>query len=367
MTDLWTRVDHLIDTLPQTDIVGLRAHGIQLLAGRHWRAQGRQIPPEFLADERVMVASTLTVPVLLERIRDILEGPIVLLKGPEVAARYPDPALRPFWDLDLLVQDAPAAQAALLAAGFEVVGSHDFSHQEVAIRWPGLHPAIEIHNMPNWPYWLKPPSTEALFAVAVPSVMNIEGVLTLPPREHALLLAAHSWHHGPLRSLQDLIDVAIMADEADPADLDALARRWGMHRVWTLTTRTIDIILRSDRPSAENWSGPYWAQHLAVARDRTVFQHHALRVLGAMAAPNPRAMLRGFTAAADEVLTPLNGESWLTKLARMRRALSDASRPSTLRGLRDTQRGKRSGSVLAETPVPPRAVEREPEYPGGNG
>ena len=47
---------------------------------------------------------------------------LILMKGPEAAARYPDPALRPFCDLDFLVDDPAAAHRALMAAGFVEVG-----------------------------------------------------------------------------------------------------------------------------------------------------------------------------------------------------------------------------------------------------
>ena len=42
---------------------------------------------------------------------------MVLMKGLEVGAYYPDPGLRPFRDLDLLVDDAERAQQALIEAG----------------------------------------------------------------------------------------------------------------------------------------------------------------------------------------------------------------------------------------------------------
>ena len=64
----------------------------------------------------------MAAPALLERIRTATEGPLLLVKGPEVARLYPDPALRCFRDLDILVPDAPATQRQLLAAGFQETG-----------------------------------------------------------------------------------------------------------------------------------------------------------------------------------------------------------------------------------------------------
>ena len=54
----------------------------------------------------------LAVPALLARVRDAYEGRIILLKGPEVALRYTDPARRGFIDLDLFVEDVALAAAA---------------------------------------------------------------------------------------------------------------------------------------------------------------------------------------------------------------------------------------------------------------
>ena len=82
---VWAAVDHLLDRTE--DPAGLRAHGVQLLAARRWRVTGRPVPAALLADERSAAIATLAVPVLLTRVRAAVNGPIVLLKGPEVAAR----------------------------------------------------------------------------------------------------------------------------------------------------------------------------------------------------------------------------------------------------------------------------------------
>src|SRR5918999_4771530 len=101
----------------------LESQGLQLLAARRWRELGRPVPSRLLAQERVVAANLLVAPAVLRRIRSAYDGDILLLKGPEVAIAYPDAALRPYGDLDLLVSDAHAAQRALTAAGFEPVGN----------------------------------------------------------------------------------------------------------------------------------------------------------------------------------------------------------------------------------------------------
>lgn len=330
MSTLWEGVDRLLDRAPQASTSDLAAHGLHLLAARRWAAAGRPIPPELLAAERAAVMATLAVPSLLHRVRAAVDGPIILLKGPEVAARYPAPALRPFWDLDILVQDSEAAQQALLAAGFKLLGPHEFAHQERAIHWPGLplNLAIEVHRAPFWPHWMTPPSNDDLFAIAVPSRTGVEGILTLPDREHALFLAAHSWRHNPLRSVGDLIDVLAMSEGVARAELASLARQWGLSRVWTLTERTGKVLLLTEQ-SADMPPVPRWARHLPAIRDRTVAERHLLLWLSVLGAPSPASAVRAFGAVFGEDIRPLWGEAWPAKLARVGRAVQDSFKPAS--------------------------------------
>src|SRR5688500_6161934 len=98
---IWESVDGLIDRSPQ--LADLRAPGLQLLAARRWRSLGRPVPADLVTEELRAALRSPAARTLLERIRSTCEGPIILIKGPAVAAYYPDPALRPFQDLDVLV------------------------------------------------------------------------------------------------------------------------------------------------------------------------------------------------------------------------------------------------------------------------
>ena len=109
---------------------------------------------------------------LLQRVRAGDDGRIVLMKGLEVGAHYPDSALRPFRDLDLLVDDADLAQQELIEAGFEPTGDERLYvgiHHLRPLRWPGLPLVIEIHDRPKWLDWQAPPPTAELLNAAVPS------------------------------------------------------------------------------------------------------------------------------------------------------------------------------------------------------
>ena len=113
---LWARVDRLIDSAPSPRDV--RAHGLQLLAARRLRSLGRPVPPGLAREELHAAFVWHALPSLLAEVRAACEGPILVIKGPAAAAQYPDPTLRPFVDVDLVVPDAAQTQHELLAAGF---------------------------------------------------------------------------------------------------------------------------------------------------------------------------------------------------------------------------------------------------------
>ena len=60
--------------------------------------------------------------------RAAYDGTLALMKGPEVAAHYPDPRLRTYCDLDFLVDSPEPAHRALLSAGFVEVGDPAHYH-----------------------------------------------------------------------------------------------------------------------------------------------------------------------------------------------------------------------------------------------
>ena len=324
---VWDAVDRLVDGTD--DPAALRAHGLHLLAARRWRALGRPIPPALLADERAAAIAALAAPALLARVRATLDGPLLLLKGPEVAARYPDPALRPSGDVDLLVPDAAGAERALRAAGFapgEGTGAAARHQHQPPLRWPTSPLSVEVHHTVPGPPWASPPPTDALLAAAVPASVGVDGILTLPPAHHALLLAAHAWrHYGPRPRLRDLVDVAIMAEGRDPAELAGLARAWGLHRVWAATARSIDALMGAPSPDGRGRRRGRWAG--VVERERTVAEEHLVRWAGGLWAPRPLAIPGAVAATVGEDVLPWPGEPWPAKLARLGRAARNAFAP----------------------------------------
>jgi hypothetical protein len=319
---LWAAVDALIDRAPSLD--GLRAHKLHLLAARRLRAAGHPVPAALALDERRSAVNALTAPALLRRVRAAVDGPIVLIKGPEVAARYPDPVLRPYGDLDLIVPDAAAAQRALLADGFVAIGDprlYGGIHHERPLTLPGLPIWIELHSCPKWPEGLTPPPPEELFEAAVPSATGVDGVSAPDPAQHALILAAHSWAHDPLRRVGELVDVAAVSDGIDDATLRALAASWELRGVWRTTERAAAALTGTGRTTLPLRT---WARHLPAMRERTVLETHLDRWLSGFWGLPAGLALASTRSAAAGALSPADGEPPAAKRSRTRRALADA-------------------------------------------
>ncbi len=326
MSPIWAGVDRLVDAAP--GLAELRLHRIELLAARRWRELGRPVPAELLEQEHWAGVVALATPLLLERARAACEGPLVLVKGAEVAARYPEPTLRPTRDIDLLVPDAEGVQRALLEAGFEPVGEEELYvdiHHLRPLSYPGLPLYLEIHSELKWPEGLDGPRTDELLADTAPASVGVDGILSLPPAHHSLVLAAHAWAHAPLAILSQLIDAAAMAEGVDRGELERLARRWGLRKVWRSTSAACDALLGEH--DHEPWPLRVWARHLRDARQQTILEAHLARLLSPFAGLPGRPALRMASAAFLNELRRTPGEPWSTKLRRTSRALRNASVP----------------------------------------
>lgn len=321
-SDLWAAVDGLVDRAPR--VSDLNFHGLHLLAARRYRQTGRLVPRDLATAERASAVLTIVVPAVLEQIRRAYDRTIVLMKGPEAASYYPDPALRPFRDLDLLVPDAEEAQRALVAAGFVTAGSPepyvDLHHLQ-PLRWPGAPLLIEVHDRPKWPAGLPLPSRAELLASAVEGSTGVPGILALAPELHAMVIAAHSWAHAPLGRLVHLVDLAAVTASLDRHSLDRAAASLGIRRLWSASIGAADALL-DDGPST--WPLRLWARNLGSAREPTVLETHLGRWLPPWSALPPRAALRANAFTIWRELAPQN-EPWSRKLRRTLHAFRNAS------------------------------------------
>jgi hypothetical protein len=321
----WIGLERLLDAT--SDPAALRSHRLETAAARRWRETGRAVPEDFARLERLAVAVQLAAPSLLSRVREIVDGPILLHKGPQAASVYPDPTMRGFDDLDLVVADPVASQRALVQAGFVEIGDpvryRDIHHLR-PLELPGLPLRIEIHRHPKWPDRLQAPSLDELLEASVPAAVDVEGILAPSPTQHALVLAAHSWAHVPLRRLRDLLDVAAAAALLDADEAEAAAETWGVERVWATTLSAAEGVF-GDSP--ETMPLRTWARHLVETRERTVFESHLQRLVSHFWELPPTAATRAAGSRLMDEFRPAADEEWDTKLRRTRIALRNARRP----------------------------------------
>jgi hypothetical protein len=252
----------------------------------------------------------------------VCDGDVLVLKGPEVAAVYPAPWLRPYIDIDILVRDVRDAERRLLAAGFVGVGPEmdDALHHVQRLRAPDVPASVEVHRRPKWIGGATGPSFEELLEDAVPSATGVDGVLAPSPHYHAVLLAAHAWAERPLGRIGDLVDVAAML-EAGASGAAEIAGRHGIGRVWHVTSRAIDALLVDEH---QTWSTRTWARHLTGARERTVFETHLTRALEPIASLPPWRVPAGVVRSLRPTVLPHGNEGWRNKLSRSRQALRSA-------------------------------------------
>ena len=144
-------MDALLERSPSLD--DLRHHGVDLLASRTWRERGREVPAELRADERLAAARALAVTPVLERVLAASEGPVLVMKGPEVAALYPIQRCGTSGMSIMIVPDAPALNAGCSSAGFVETGDpklFENIHHLRPLLWPGLPLLVEVHHGPKW-------------------------------------------------------------------------------------------------------------------------------------------------------------------------------------------------------------------------
>ncbi len=134
---IWRRVEEIVCATRSVD--ALRHHGVELIAARAWSGQGRPVPDELRRRRADRGYPDAWRAGSTEAHREPhTTATLILMKGPEAAARYPDPALRPFCDLDFLVDDPAAAHRALMASGFVEVGEPHVTRVHIICgRWRG--------------------------------------------------------------------------------------------------------------------------------------------------------------------------------------------------------------------------------------
>jgi hypothetical protein len=143
----------------------------------------------------------------------------VVLKGPAVAARYPEPGLRPMEDIDLLLprSDHARALAALAEAGWRVARPAGPDLYDTALTHadvPSLF--LELHyGLEGMSQRVTSLDAEELWRRRRPIDCAGTPAYGLPSAEELVMLAAHAGkpHHGFVR-LVWIADLAMLAGDA---------------------------------------------------------------------------------------------------------------------------------------------------------
>jgi hypothetical protein len=315
---LWRALDDLLDTAPPA---ALRLHGLGALAAKRLRRLGRPVPALLEREERAALLVHAMAAPLLRRVREACDEPLILIKGPEIAQRYP-PGGRSFGDIDLLSPRPEAVQRSLLAAGFMLDERARVGPQHLKpLILESLPLAVEVHRHPKWPEGLRPPGVAEILEASSPSRLEIEGLLAPGGAHHALILATHSWEHRPLRLIRDLLDIALITEEVEESRVREAAAAWDVGPIWRTTRAATEGVFFDGRKSVPLRT---WARHVSEAREMTVFESHLEHWMSPFwGLPLPRALGNTLRVFREEV-SPLPGESWRGKGARMVAALRHA-------------------------------------------
>ena len=228
---------------------------------------------------------------LLQRVRASYDGRMVLMKGLEVGAHYPDSSLRPFRDLDLLVDDAEQAQQALIAGGFEPTGDERMYlniHHLRPLRWPGLPLVVELHDRPKWLDWQAPPPTSDLLDAAVPSRTGVGRSRGTAARR--ITRSSSRCTRGRTNRCPGSAICSTwrpLSQSADRASIDSLAAAWGVERVWRATAAAADALFEHGHVPllVRTWAAP---PAVGARADRPGIASRALAVPVLEPAPDDR-------------------------------------------------------------------------------
>lgn len=193
-----------------------------------WRAQqlGWELPAamtEAIRRSRMAVAAqqALTHQQLrtLGEIAQHLAIPVVLVKGAAAAEAYPEPWMRPYGDIDLLIDEVNASPylKALRDNGYQdVAGTPGTRHEHLPpLMDPNTGGWVEIHTSLAW-IQNRSLFTLSSWADRLRPIANSPGLYAPNPMDHTLYLLFHGIvQHDLERSVQVLTDVWFWTEHWD--------------------------------------------------------------------------------------------------------------------------------------------------------
>ncbi len=287
--------------------LALAAAGEHRIGPLLWRALGAADARDVLgsdaaalgsmADALRMEALLLIPRAVALAVRPLTEAGLepLVFKGPAVAARYPEPGLRPMDDIDLLLPaaDHRCALDALDAAGWRVVRSGGVEHYDTVLlheHVPSL--SLEVHyGLERASQRVTALDPEALWARRVPLDCAGTPAFGLAQADELVVLAAHAGKpfHGFMR-LMWIADLGMIVNGAAargaPVDWDAVRAAAEKARCVTIVGAALELARRVgvDAPSelfplpARGWRGQALRQLFSVTWPLTGHELHRYRL-----------------------------------------------------------------------------------------
>lgn len=200
----------------------------------------------------------------------------IVLKGPAVARRWPDPELRPYGDIDLLVPESELGDwaTALERLGFAPPAEREarrsrLAHHHLVYRRGSI--ALELH-------WRLFAAREArrldYSALAAHAVADRElgGLLVASLPAQLVVLAVHLAHHrDATRRLVWTLDFVTLGEADAVAEARRLAEAWGVRWALEAALHDVETVLGEPRwgASPERVGGLARARRSGAGRWRT--------------------------------------------------------------------------------------------------
>jgi hypothetical protein len=230
-----------------------RSHGVapllfwQLGQGASDGTSERAAPPEVVSDLRedlyTAAAQGIRAEAQLSRVLGTLSRvgiPAIVVKGAALGAFYPDPVLRLYGDIDIMVKrdHLDAAEQALNAVGYRCFASKGWWLQRFHHLPPMVNDAggllVELHWRLDYEVEKGRLPSEDLWARAVGWTVRDQQALKLDDVDAALYLCRHAvvQHRvrGALRSLCDLVQLTRGWGKAEWVTLSQRSQNYGLTR-----------------------------------------------------------------------------------------------------------------------------------------
>lgn len=311
------------DLDPATDWVAVcdlaRAHGVTSLL--YWKIEeggvpqaGPQIPVKvraglqrdfYVAAARAMVTEWRLVSVL--KTLEAASVPALVIKGAAIAALYPDPALRPYGDLDVLVRRTQLDEAvgALERLGYHCTYSPAWSLDygyDVPMASDNGQSVVELHWRLDYLAGVGRPPVEDLWARSIPYLVDGQAGLQLEDVDMVLHLCAHAAiKHRAHLGLRPLCDLSQITHEWESVQWNKLTRRasnYGLARsvflMLSLAEQVLDLVVPGEVMSTLLPAGntPLPPNLAALLLDRP-FRSQMVDVPAAMVQAGAEATLAG--------------------------------------------------------------------------